>query len=100
SSKKNETARQQEIEAGKARQKEIRDLLATFAEQHGDTLFKGRKKFLLALRELDRARNVKLSAPELKAVLAALGERDESAEICRDKQGEPEPDSDLRDTET
>lgn len=31
---------------------------------------------------------------------AALGERDETAEICRDKQGKPEPDSDLRDTES
>jgi type I restriction enzyme M protein len=100
SSKKNETVRQQEIEAGNARQQAIRDLLATFADQHGDTLFKDRKQFLLALREVDRARGVKLSAPELKAVLAALGERDETAAICRDKQGSPEPDTDLRDTET
>jgi type I restriction enzyme M protein len=100
SSKKNETIRQQEIEAGKARQQTILDLLAAFAEQHGDTLFQDRKKFLLALREVDRARNVKLSAPELKAVLAAIGERDETAAICKDKKGEPEPDTDLRDTET
>ncbi|MCG5501842.1 HsdM family class I SAM-dependent methyltransferase, partial [Ectothiorhodospira lacustris] len=100
SSKKNETIRQQEIEAGKARQQEIRNLLAAFAELHGDTMFMDRKMFLLALREVDRARNVKLSAPELKAVLAALGERDETAAICKDKKGQPEPDSDLRDTET
>ena len=100
SSKKNETVRQQEIEAGKARQQAIRDLLAAFAGQHGDALFKDRKKFLLALREVDRARNVKLSAPELKAVLGALGERDETAAICKDKKGDPEPDTDLRDTET
>jgi type I restriction enzyme M protein len=100
SGKKNETVRQQEIEAGKARQQAIRDLLAAFADQHGDTLFKDRKKFLLALREVDRARGVKLSAPELKAVLAALGERDETAEMCKDKNGAPEPDTDLRDTET
>lgn len=100
SSKKNEIVRQQEIEAGKARQQQIRDLLAAFAEHHGDTLFKDRKKFLLALRDIDRARGVKLDAPEIKAVLGALGERDETAEICRDKQGKPEPDSDLRDTES
>lgn len=99
SKKKNESIRQQEIEAGKARQQTIRDLLAAFAEQHGETLFKDRKQFLIALREIDRARGVKLSAPELKAVLAALGERDESAEICVDRKGEPEPDTDLRDTE-
>ena len=100
SNKKNETVRQLEIEAGKARQRVIHDLLAAFADQHGNTLFKDRKQFLLALREVDRARGVKLSAPELKAVLAALGERDETASISRDKQGNPEPDTDLRDTET
>ena len=52
------------------------------------------------MREIDRAQGVKLSAPELKAVLAALGERDETAEMCKDKNGAPEPDTDLRDTET
>ncbi len=116
SSKKNETVRQQEIEAGRARQQQIRDLLATFAEQHGDTLFLDRKQFLLTLRDIDRAHDLRLSAPELKAVLAALSERDDTAQvgasvavgrmpgatanICIDKQGNPEPDADLRDTET
>ncbi|WFP50065.1 class I SAM-dependent DNA methyltransferase [Methylomonas sp. EFPC3] len=100
SSKKNETVRQQEIEAGRVRQQQIRDLLATFAKQHGDTLFLDRKQFLLTLRDIDRAHDVRLSAPELKAVLAALGERDETANICTDRQGNPEPDADLRDTET
>ncbi|MBI4774849.1 MAG: SAM-dependent DNA methyltransferase [Deltaproteobacteria bacterium] len=99
SKKKNETVRQKEIEAGKARQQTIRDLLDAFAGKHGGTVFQDRKEFLLALREIERARAVKLSAPELKAVLAAIGERDESAEICRDKNGKPEPDPDLRDTE-
>jgi type I restriction enzyme M protein len=100
SSKKNETVRQQEIEAGRARQQQIRDLLAAFAEQHGETLFLDRKQFLLALRDIDRAHDVRLSAPELKAVLTALSERDESSQICTDRQGNPEPDTDLRDTET
>lgn len=100
SSKKNETVRQQEIEAGRVRQQQIRDLLAVFAEQHGNTLFVDRKQFLLILRDIDRAHDVRLSAPELKAVLVALSERDETANICTDRQGTPEPDSDLRDTET
>jgi type I restriction enzyme M protein len=38
-------------------------------------------------------------APLRKAILAALSERDEMAEICMDKDGNPEPDPDLRDTE-
>ena len=33
-------------------------------------------------------------------MLAALGERDETAEICFTKDGQPEPDADFRDTET
>ncbi len=100
SSKKNETVRQQEIEAGRVRQQQIRDLLAAFVEQHGNTLFVDRKQFLLTLRDIDRAHDVRLFAPELKAVLAALSERDETANICTDRQGNPEPDTDLRDTET
>jgi type I restriction enzyme M protein len=100
SSKKNETIRQQEIEAGRGRQQQIRDLLAVFAEQHSTTLFIDRKQFLLALRDIDRVHDVRLSAPELKAVLAAVSERDETAHICTDKHGNPEPDTDLRDTET
>jgi type I restriction enzyme M protein len=40
-----------------------------------------------------------LGAPELKAILEALSERDETAEICTDSKGKPEPDAELRDTE-
>jgi type I restriction enzyme M protein len=42
---------------------------------------------------------MKLPAPIQKAILAALSERDETAEICRDAEGRPEPDPDLRDYE-
>ncbi|MBF6592571.1 MAG: hypothetical protein IVW57_18835, partial [Ktedonobacterales bacterium] len=38
-------------------------------------------------------------APLLKALLAALSERDESAEICRSAGGAPESDPQLRDSE-
>lgn len=46
-----------------------------------------------------RKADVKLRAPVLNAILAALSGRDETAEICRDKSGRPEPDPELRDTE-
>jgi type I restriction enzyme M protein len=49
---------------------------------------------------VDRAQGVRLTAPELRAVLNALGERDETADICRDRNGDPEPDPELRDTES
>ena len=99
SSKKTEKARLEEIEAGKRRQDEIRKLIARFAEAHGATLYKDRTAFLTALREVDRAAGVRFSAPELKAVLGALGERDDTAEICHDREGSPEADPELRDTE-
>jgi type I restriction enzyme M protein len=100
STKKNEKARIEEIEAGKRRQDEIRQLLFRFAEVHGATLYKERTEFLTALREVDHTSGVRLAAPELKAVLGALGERDETARICHDRVGNPEPDPELRDTES
>jgi len=100
SAKKAPAARQQEIEAGQKRQEEIRALLSAFGEISGKKLFKERKAFLTALREVDRTQGVHLGPAELKAVLSALGERDVTAEICRDRNGQPEPDAALRDTET
>ncbi len=100
SAKKDPAVRQQEIEDGHQRQEQIRELLRAFGKATKEKLFKDRKAFLTELRTLDRARDVRLSAPELKAVLAALGERDDTAEIGRDREGQPEPDADLRDTET
>jgi type I restriction enzyme M protein len=100
SKKKKDKARLEEIESGKRRQAEIRELLAHFAKAHGTLLYKDRKAFLRDLREADRAGNVWLSTPEIKAVIGALSERDETAEICRDRRGNPEPDPDLRDTES
>jgi len=40
-----------------------------------------------------------LPAPIQKAVLKPLSERDETADICLDKKGNPEPDTSLRDNE-
>jgi type I restriction enzyme M protein len=64
-----------------------------------DTLFKNRDKFESVLENAFVKAKVKLSAPVRKAVFSALSERDEKADICRDAQGKPEPDPELRDTE-
>lgn len=98
SSKKDEAARLADIATGDKRQQQIRDLLAAFAQRHPEQI-NDRKVFLNHLKSVDRELNVRLSAPELKAVVNALGERDESAEICRNRDGEAEPDTELRDTE-
>src|SRR5436853_3227236 len=87
SNKKIEAARIEEIEAGRARQEEIRALLAHFAESRGGTLYRDRERFLHDLHQAARKDGVRLSAAELKAIVNALGERDETAEICRDREG-------------
>ena len=99
SDKKNETIRQQEIEAGIKRQNAIKTMLEDLQKATAGKLFKDRMAFLKELKAIDQKAGVRLSAPELKAVLEALSEKDETAEICRDAKGNPEPDSDLRDTE-
>jgi len=99
SDKKNETIRQQEIEAGIKRQNAIKTMLEDLQKATAGKLFKGRIAFLKELKAIDQKSGVRLSAPELKAVLEALSEKDETAEICTDAKGNPEPDSDLRDTE-
>lgn len=98
SAKKDQAARLLDIAAGEKRQQQIRDLLAEFAKRHPGQI-KDRKLFLDSLKPVDRELNVRLSAPELKAVVNALSERDENAEICRNRDREAEPDVELRDTE-
>ena len=62
-------------------------------------LFLDRADFEAKLFRAAKEADLKLAAPIRKAILAALSERNEQAEVCRDKQGRPEPDPELRDTE-
>ena len=100
SNKKGEAARLKEIDTGQRRQEEIRVLLSAFAASSGEKLYKDRSAFLQDLREVERQHDIRLSASELKAVVGALGERDDTAAICRGRDDNPEPDPELRDTET
>lgn len=100
SNKKNEKIRLEEIEVGKKRQEEIQVFLRAFGKATGGRLYKDRKVFLTDLKDMERECHVHLSASELKVVEGALGERDATAEICRDHDGNPKPDPDLRDTES
>lgn len=82
----------QEIEEGEKLQKEIKKALAGIGATR---VFKDRTKFVDAVDVL----GLKLKAPAMKAILEALSERDETAEFCKDNDGHPEPDSELRDCE-
>ena len=94
-SKKRGEAGAREEAKGRERQKTILDLL----NRMPDTLHKDREAFVAALTTAAGDAGVRLRAPVLNAILTALAERDETAGICRDKDGTREPDPELRDTE-
>jgi type I restriction enzyme M protein len=94
-SKKRGAAREKEEAAGRMQQEAIRKLLGTLP----GTLYKDREEFEQLVTSAAQKSGVKLAGPVLKAILSALSDRNESAEVCRDKNGHPEPDPELRDTE-
>nr|AFM92594.1 type I restriction-modification system methyltransferase subunit [Acaryochloris sp. HICR111A] len=94
-SKKRGGAALEEMEAGKALQASIKEALQGL----GDKLYQDRDEFEVALKEVLKTVAGKVSTLVKKAILKALSERDEAAEICLDQDGKPEPDSELRDYE-
>jgi type I restriction enzyme M protein len=95
-SKKKGAAGEREAEEGKKLQAAILAALKTLG---GEKICKKRSQFEKALDAALSSVDIRLSAPVRKAVLSALGERDETAEVCIDAEGKPEPDSELRDNE-
>ena len=95
-SKKKGAAGAKEQAQGRALQEAIRKLLRGLP----DTVVKDRDEFERLLDAAATKAGLKLPAPARKAILAALAERDESAAVCRDKDGNLEPDPELRDTES
>lgn len=95
-SKKKGAAGAKEQAEGRALQESVRKMLRAMPND----LFKDRDEFERLLDATAKKSGVKLPAPARKAILSALSERDETAAICRDDDGTPEPDSELRDTES
>ena len=94
-SRKRGEAKARDEEAGRKQQAAIRAMLGSLPDQ----LFLDRAVFEGELSEAARKAELKLAAPIRKAILSALSERNAEAEICRDRDGRPEPDPELRDTE-
>ena len=95
SRKRDPEAKAKDEQAGREKQATIRVLLQTLPDRQ----FLDRAAFEAELDQAVRAADLKLTAPIRKAVLVALSERNEKAEICRVRNGCPEPDPELRDTE-
>ena len=89
------TAGKETVKSGRAQQRAILAMLRRFP----DHLYTTRRAFTDELAEATGRARIKLSTTLRRAILAALGERDPTAEICRLASGEPEPDPELRDTE-
>jgi len=95
SKKRNPEVKAREEELGRRQQEKILDMLQDLP----DMLFKNRPDFEETLKTASAKHQLKLDASVKKAILSALSERDETADICLDKNGNPEPDTNLRDTE-
>lgn len=79
--------------------KQLLENTLTKLGDHDTKLWKNRDAFSKVLKPALAKAGLKLGAPVMKAVLAGLSERDETADTCKTPKGTPEPDTDLRDTE-
>jgi type I restriction enzyme M protein len=95
SKKKGAKEKAKEEEEGRKQQAAILKILGSLP----GTLVKDRTAFESTLDESIKSAGLKIPAPVRKAILSALSESDESAELCRDGDSNPEPDPELRDTE-
>jgi type I restriction enzyme M protein len=95
-SKKKGAPGEREAEEGRALQEQILEVLRSLDPAR---VVKSRDAFEKVLRSAFQKAKVDVPAPVFKAVMSALSERDESAEVCMDAKGRPEPDADLRDNE-
>ena len=94
--RKDTKAAQAEIEAGRKQQEAILAALRTLA---GQGVLKDREAFSRQMKAAFKKASLKAPAALFKAVLLALAERDETAEVCTDAKGNLEPDPELRDYE-
>jgi len=94
--RKDTKAAQAEIEEGLKLQKSILSVL------HGLTpkgVVKNRDEFAAMMKALFKDAEINVPASLFKVILMSLAERDETADVCTDSKGNPEPDPELRDYE-
>ncbi len=86
----------EEIQGGEKLQKEIKSVLSSMG---GKTLYKNRGRFVEAVEKIFEKQKIELATPLVKAILSALSDRDETADICVDSKKKSEADAELRDYE-
>jgi type I restriction enzyme M protein len=95
-SKKKGKAGEAEVATGRKFQETI---LLALSDLDATRVWKNREAFRKCVYDSLLGCGLKAPASFWKVLLSALSERDESAEICFDAEGHPEPDPELRDTE-
>lgn len=94
--RKDEKEIEAEIAKGKAMQQTI---LKALEELESKGIVKNRDDFSRSMKAIFKKAGIVVPAPLFKAILMALAERDETAEVCTDSKGKPEADPDIRDYE-
>lgn len=79
--------------------RELQGQIVGMLERLPGDLYKSRPAFMKVLNKGIKKAGIELKSTVKKAILSALSERDETAEICRDGKGKPEADPLLKDTE-
>jgi len=95
-SKKKGKEGMKEVEDGEKLHKKIREMLAGLDQAK---VYKNRERFIALIEQKADSVGIKFKAPVMNAIINALSERDETADVCVNTNGKSEPDSGLRDCE-
>ena len=97
SKKKDLAVKEMEENEGREKQEKLIKLLESF----DNTLeYMDRDKFIKDLKAKSKEFDIALPAGLIKAIVNAIGVRNEDAEVCKDSKGNIESDSSLKDTES
>ncbi|HBF8686560.1 type I restriction-modification system subunit M [Clostridioides difficile] len=97
SKKKDEEVKVKEEAEGRVKQDKLLKLLESF---NSEFEYMDRDKFIKDLKSKSKSYDVALSAGLIKAIVNAIGVRNEDAVVCKDAKGNIDSDSSLKDTES
>ena len=80
-------------------QEQQQRILEVLAALEDDYKYKNRDEFIRILMDAFTGAQVKITTAQLKLIYQSLSEYDETADVCTNRKGEPEPDPNLRDYE-
>lgn len=89
-------------EKGKEENKDWQELRASIykaLDELKGKIYMSRISFLESLEAILKEKDIKVPTKYIKIICQEIGEHDDEAEICKDKDGNPEADNDLKDVE-